>query len=118
MRIMNQTTIFQALSDETRLRALALMHHAGELCVCELVHALELSQPKISRHMAAMRDAGIVDSRRHAQWVFYFIAPSLPAWQSQIIDAAVAGLAGEAASAGDRKRLATMTGRPQRASAA
>jgi len=51
---------FQLLSDETRLRCLLLLQKEGELCVCELVYALDIIQPKISRHLAALRDAGIV----------------------------------------------------------
>ena len=55
---------FQLLSDDTRLRSLMLMQQGGELCVCELVHALGEIQPKISRHLAALRDAGVVVDRR------------------------------------------------------
>ena len=51
---------FQLLSDDTRLRSLLLMQQMGELCVCELVHALSVIQPKVSRHLAALRDYGVV----------------------------------------------------------
>ena len=118
MSDMNQTETFRILSDETRLRALALMNDKGELCVCELVHSLELSQPKISRHMAALRDAGLVSSRRYAQWVFYFIHPSLPKWQKQVLDGALLGVAGELLIAQDRLRLEEMKNRPERCAAA
>ena len=115
---MKQTTIFQTLSDETRLRALLLMAEEKELCVCELVYALDISQPKISRHMAAMRDAGIVKSRRHAQWVFYFINSSLEEWQKQIVEAAIAGGASEPTAKKDKRRLAQMKNRPERCNVA
>ncbi len=115
---MKQTAIFQMLSDETRLRALALMAAEKELCVCELVYALEISQPKISRHMATMREAGIVYSRRHAQWVFYSISPDLPDWQGQVIEAAVKGCETDSMTKQDKRRLAAMKGRPERCSAA
>lgn len=115
---MKQIEIFQMLADQTRLRALALMQEAGELCVCELVAALDLSQPKISRHLAAMRDAGLLTSRRDAQWVFYQIDTALPDWQRAVIMAAMAGLKGEPVLKQDTSRLATMKNRPERCNAA
>ncbi|MCW3131387.1 MAG: metalloregulator ArsR/SmtB family transcription factor, partial [Candidatus Methanospirare jalkutatii] len=109
-----QTEIFQTLSEQLRLRALVLIVLEGELCVCELVHALDVTQPKISRHMSVMRDAGIVVARRHAQWVFYGINSSLSSWQRQIIDAAVAGAKGDIIVKNDRCRLKEMKNRPER----
>ena len=52
---MNADQFFKALSDLTRLRMLVLLSHEGELCVCELTHALDEIQPKISRHLAQLR---------------------------------------------------------------
>lgn len=103
--------LFHALSDGTRLRALALLHAEGELCVCELTHALELAQPKVSRHLALLRDTGVVSDRRSARWVYYRLAPELPAWARAAIGAAAQGTATQLA--GDRERLATMPGRPE-----
>jgi len=77
---------FQLLSDDTRLRSLLLMKHQGELCVCELVHALDVIQPKVSRHLAMLRDAGLVIDRRQGQWVYYQLHPNLPPWVNSIID--------------------------------
>lgn len=114
---MKQTTLFQILSDETRLRAFSLMHAAGEVCVCELVHALELSQPKVSRHMAAMRDAGLVTARRDAQWVFYAPNTEMPAWQIKVLEAAMLGVKGDPVINLDSTRLKTMTNRPERTAA-
>jgi ArsR family transcriptional regulator len=62
--------LFKALGDETRLRIVALLSH-GELCVCHLEEALRLSQPKVSRHLATLRSAGVVDHRRDGTWVYY-----------------------------------------------
>jgi ArsR family transcriptional regulator, arsenate/arsenite/antimonite-responsive transcriptional repressor len=62
--------LFKALGDETRLRIVALLSH-GELCVCHLEEALQLSQPKVSRHLATLRSAGVVDHRRDGTWVHY-----------------------------------------------
>ncbi len=111
---MKQTELFQILSDSTRLRALALMADQGEVCVCELVAALELSQPKISRHLGAMRDSGLVLSRRDAQWVFYGMNPKLPDWQQQVVNGALAGLQDDPQITHDKHRLSRMLDRPQR----
>jgi ArsR family transcriptional regulator, arsenate/arsenite/antimonite-responsive transcriptional repressor len=66
--------LFKALGDETRLRIVALLSH-GELCVCHLEDALGLSQPHVSRHLAVLRMAGVVQHRRQGSWVYYRIAP-------------------------------------------
>lgn len=105
-------SLFQLLSDPTRLRCLLLMQAEGELCVCELTHALDLSQPKISRHLAALRDAGVVNGRRQGQWIYYQLHPDLPAWVRQVIDITAAGVGGESPFAGDRAVLAAMANRP------
>ena len=115
---MKQIETFQMLGDQTRLRALFLIHAMGELCVCELVAALDLSQPKISRHLAALRDAGLLSSRRDAQWVFYNLNPSLPAWQLQAVQAALTGIKDEQILKTDAERLRGMKNRPERCEAA
>ncbi len=66
------TKLFRALGDETRVRIVALLAH-GELCVCHLERALELSQPNVSRHLGILRSAGVVDARRDGTWVYYRI---------------------------------------------
>lgn len=67
------TKLFRALADETRVRIVALLAH-GELCVCHIEKALELSQPNVSRHLGILRMAGIVDARRDGTWVYYRLA--------------------------------------------
>jgi ArsR family transcriptional regulator len=67
------TRLFRALGDETRLRIVALLSH-GELCVCHIEKALELSQPNVSRQLSVLRAAGVVDSRRDGTWVYYSLA--------------------------------------------
>jgi len=62
--------IFKLLSDETRLRIVILLKE-DELCVCELCGILELSQPKVSKHLAKLKDKGLVDSRRDEQYIYY-----------------------------------------------
>lgn len=62
--------IFKALSDETRLRILALVWN-GELCVCEIEKSLNLTQSNASRHLTALKNAGILLSSKQAQWTYY-----------------------------------------------
>jgi ArsR family transcriptional regulator len=62
--------LFKALGDETRLRIVALLSH-GELCVCHIQDALGLAQPTVSRHLATLRAAGVVEHRRERKWVYY-----------------------------------------------
>lgn len=64
---------FQALSDEKRLRILALLG-SGEHCVCELTEALDLPQSLLSFHLKTLRDAGLVTDRREGRWVYYALA--------------------------------------------
>jgi len=68
--------LFKLLADETRLTILLLIYIHQELCVCELTHVLELSQPKISRHLAMLRNAGVLSSRRSGKWVHYSLTDS------------------------------------------
>ncbi len=64
---------FKTLSDETRLRILVLLF-TKELCVCELCEILNESQPKVSRHLAKLRDIGLVEDERKGQWIFYHLS--------------------------------------------
>jgi len=63
----------KALSDETRLRILNLLYEK-ELCVCDIMEALQISQTKASRHLIYLKNAELVKDRKHAQWVYYSIA--------------------------------------------
>ncbi|MDX2289081.1 MAG: metalloregulator ArsR/SmtB family transcription factor [Hyphomicrobiaceae bacterium] len=99
------TTLFSTLADPIRLRCLALISAEGELCVCELVAALDMPQPKVSRHLAILRDAGLLKDRRAAQWVLYALAPELPSWSRAAIAAAVEAVRSERQYAHDLKRL-------------
>ncbi|WP_347331117.1 metalloregulator ArsR/SmtB family transcription factor [Marinimicrobium locisalis] len=82
---MTPLTFFKALADDTRLKSLLLIEREGELCVCELMAALGLSQPMISRHLARLRREGLVLGRRQGQWVFYRLHPDLPAWARKVV---------------------------------
>ena len=103
---------FHLLSDDTRLRSLLLMQQEGELCVCELVHAIGVIQPKISRHLAAMRDVGVVIDRRQGQWIYYRLHPDLPDWACRVINATVAEAVNQEAFINDLTALAEMPNRP------
>jgi ArsR family transcriptional regulator len=79
---------FKALADETRLRILVLLLD-GELCVCELIAALELPQSTISRHLAYLKNAGWLEDRRHGVWMYYRLnhqADQLRAALTRILD--------------------------------
>ncbi len=106
------TSLFKALSDETRLLSLLLLQSQGELCVCELTVALDESQPKVSRHLAQLRKAELLTDRRQGQWVFYRINPSFPQWSKNIIEQALVGHRGALAVA--ETRLQQMGQRPDR----
>lgn len=67
----------KAMSDETRVRIVNLLLHTGELCVCDLEQTLNFSQPKISRHLAYLRDSDLVQDRKDGQWVYYALKDQL-----------------------------------------
>lgn len=77
---------YKSLTDEIRLKSLMLTYFHGELCVCELMTALaEESQPKVSRNLAVLKKAGIITARKHGQWVFYRLNPTLPLWIKTVL---------------------------------
>lgn len=78
--------LFKALSDNTRLASILLIASEDSVCVCELEHALEEEQPKISRHLALLRKDNILDTERHGKWVYYRLCQELPSWARQIIE--------------------------------
>ena len=71
---------FKALSDETRLRLIALLSR-GELCVCDLMAILDLPQSTVSRHLATLRHAGLVEDRRQGVWMYYRLVEDNPLHQ-------------------------------------
>lgn len=110
--IFTPENVFRTLADATRLRCLLLIAANDELCVCELVYALDLSQPKISRHLKLLRDSGLVTDRRERIWVHYRIAPDLPTWVNSVIRATVESHANNAPFDADAQRLSGMPDRP------
>ena len=103
-------SLFDVLSDEIRRRILCLLLKEGELCVCELFLALDLPQPKVSRHLGVMRDAGVLSVRREGTWVYYRLDAQLPLWAYKVVESMAQG----AAFAEDAQRLEAMPNRPVR----
>lgn len=82
---MDPIVFYKCLADAIRLRSLLLIQLETELCVCELMVALEQSQPKVSRHLAQLRKCELVMDRRQGTWVFYRINPALPTWAKDVL---------------------------------
>ncbi|MBC3217716.1 transcriptional regulator [Serratia fonticola] len=80
--------LFKILSDETRLDIVLLLKQLGELCVCDLCTGLEKSQPKISRHLAMLREYGLLLDRKQGKWVHYRLSPHIPAWAALVVEQA------------------------------
>ncbi len=78
------SSMFRAFSDPTRLRILRLLQ-GGECCVGDLVSVLELPQPSVSRHLAYLREAGLVADRKQGLWVYYSLAPAEGAFHQTLL---------------------------------
>jgi ArsR family transcriptional regulator len=100
----NMQRFFQALGDATRLRLLNLMG-GQELCVCYFVEILNQPQPKISRHLAYLRRAGIVEARREGKWMHYRITPPADTGAAELLRQTLAWLKQDRAMQADRARL-------------
>ena len=97
-------SVFKALADKTRLRILALLGN-NEVCVCHLHDSLGLPQPTVSRHLAYLRRAGLVDVRREGVWMHYQVARSLDPAVQTVVNAAVEALTGVRTTTEDRKQF-------------
>ena len=100
----NMERFFQALGDATRLRLLNLMGDQ-ELCVCYFVEILNQPQPKISRHLAYLRRAGVVEARREGKWMHYRIMPPADSSAAQLLRQTLAWLRQDRTMQADRARL-------------
>ena len=83
---MDQTDFFKCLSDPTRLNILKMVMVKDNVCVCEMTAGLDLSQPKISRHLALLRNLSILLDQRKGQWVYYRLNPDLPEWAVAVLN--------------------------------
>lgn len=105
--------LFRTLADPTRLRILRLIRES-EVCVCYFVEALQISQPKISRHLAYLRRSGIVHARKDGKWVHYSIVyPPHPS-AAAILHEALAWTAEMPETRRDRVRFAAACCRPEK----
>lgn len=90
MTDLNLDTFLSLLADPTRRSAMALLADGDELCVCDLMASLDATQSRMSRHMSALKAAGLVTDRRDAQWVRYRLACDLDPRIERILDAVLA----------------------------
>lgn len=102
-------TVLRALADQTRLRILGLLM-AGETCVCTIHASLQVPQPTASRHLAYLRRAGLVDTRRQGLWVYYRLASPADALLRSLLDCAVHCLSHLPSTGADLRRLGAETG--------
>lgn len=105
---------FQALGDRTRLRLLNLMADQ-EICVCYFIEILNSPQPKISRHLAYLRSAGIVDARREGKWMHYRIVAPEHSGAARILQQVLRSLRDEKSMQADRARLTKACCAPRKA---
>ena len=97
--------IFKALGDETRLRIMALLLNKQELCVCDIMAALDLPQSTVSRHLSYLRNTGLVDDRRQGVWMYYKINPDRTKHAAIIFDLLASMLFGLDQTVIDQRRL-------------
>ncbi len=97
--------VFKALADETRLRILALLLAERELCVCDIIAALQLPQSTISRHLAYLRKSGLVNDRRCGLWMYYSVADCQGTFRSELIQFLKRSLPSFPESSADRSAL-------------
>jgi len=103
---------FRALGDRTRLRLLNLLR-GDEVCVCFFVEILKTNQPKISRHLAYLRRAGIVGARREGQWMHYRVVEPADADAARVLNDVMSWLANDKEMQRDRERLEKVCCAPQ-----
>jgi ArsR family transcriptional regulator len=96
--------VFKALGDPVRLRLLSMIasRRGGEVCVCEMTPAFELSQPTISHHLRLLRQAGLIDCERRGTWVYYWALPEALARLSALLQAPAAPATAEGSRVRDR----------------
>jgi ArsR family transcriptional regulator len=97
--------LFKALADETRLRILALLLSHEELCVCDLIAALKLPQPTVSRHLAYLRKTCWVSDRRCGPWIYYSLEGGRVDSHAALVDFLRSHLASLPEVVADRKQL-------------
>ncbi|MEM7363359.1 MAG: metalloregulator ArsR/SmtB family transcription factor [Pseudomonadota bacterium] len=110
---MEHAKLFSALSNEVRLRCLHLVAEAEELCVCEAVSAMQISQPAASKALASLKEAGLLSVRRDANWTYYSLSNDIPQATRQIVTAALTGVHDDPACITDRSRFSQLAPREE-----
>ncbi|HEX3703749.1 MAG TPA: metalloregulator ArsR/SmtB family transcription factor [Vicinamibacterales bacterium] len=110
VRLTAMDTTLRALADPTRLRVLALLV-GGEVCVCHLHDTLDVPQPKASRHLAYLRRAGLVETRKDGLWVYYRLANSTDPVLRSLVHTAIHCAGHLDTVVRDRHKLEEATGR-------
>ncbi len=105
--------IFKSLADETRLRLLMLQQGKSELCVCDLMHALDMPQSTVSRHLAYLKKSGWLHDRRGGVWMYYSLKKDLDPWLQAQLGPVISTLAGDASCRADQERLTFPISRPR-----
>ncbi|HEY3580152.1 MAG TPA: metalloregulator ArsR/SmtB family transcription factor [Pyrinomonadaceae bacterium] len=111
-KVFDKELFFRALADRTRLRLLNLIG-SDEVCVCFFVEILKTNQPKISRHLAYLRRAGIVDARREGQWMHYRIVEPADTDAARVLKDVMSWLANDSEMQRDQQRLVKICCAPQ-----
>lgn len=106
----NPVAVFKAMADKFRLSALLLVRDQQQLCVCELTEALDAPQPKVSRHLATLKDAGLLETERRGQWIYYSLNPQIPPWLVRVLEETAGQHGGLIEQA--QQRLGAMADRP------
>jgi ArsR family transcriptional regulator len=111
-KAIDKELFFRALADRTRLRLLNLLR-TEEVCVCFFVETLKTNQPKISRHLAYLRRAGIVGVRREGQWMHYRVVEPADPGAARVLKDVMSWLADDQEMQRDRERLIKFCCAPQ-----
>lgn len=98
-----EAKFFKALADDTRLAIIALLSWESELCVCDILTVLDLTQSKASRHLRYMTQAGILEYRREAVWVYYRLSPGMTPLEAGIVKSVQEHFGGKAYAALKKK---------------
>lgn len=104
-----QTTveILKSLADETRLRLLVLLQSGQELCVCDLMQALDMPQSTVSRHLATLKRCGWLQDRRGGVWMYYRLQQGMDGFYQAQLALLIQRFAAGAVCRADRERLET-----------
>ncbi len=107
------TKFYSALSNETRLRCLYLVSKFDEICVCDVVETLDITQPAASKALHILRDIGLLKDRKDANWNYYRISPDIAEWTKSILDTTVTEMDHSSCYDRDRKRIQRLISCPQ-----